>query len=190
MTIASADIKTLVEIVGRQGAHIALSRSDKIRAEELLKTAENLGIRLPKRTPKSEVAIAIVKHVDRRIDKSVDDLKQLSGPEILQYFSDVDPDTEEIIELLLSIDIKNRIRSRNSLFEFAAKQISSLGIFERLAHPSNSIQTPLDPSLRETKRSPERPTRRNTGLPPLGVGEDGSALEGNASVISESPTLG
>ena len=189
MTIACGDIKTLVEIVGRQGAHIALSRSDKIRAEELLKTAENLGIRLPKRTPKSEVAIAIVKHVDHRIDKSVDDLKQLSAPEILQYFSDVDPDTEEISELLLSIDIKNRISSRKSLFEFAAKQISSLGVFERLAHPSNSIQTPLDPSLRETRRGAERPTKRDTGLPSLGVEEDGSALEASASVNSDSPTF-
>ena len=151
MTIASDDIKTLVDIVGRQGAQSALSRSDKIRADELLETAENLGLSLPKRTPKSEVATAIVKHVDRRIDRSLDDLKQLSGPEILQYFSDVDPDTEEVIELLLSIDIKNRIRSRKSLFEFAAKQISSLGVFERLAHPSNSNETSLNPSHRENK---------------------------------------
>lgn len=149
MTITSDNIKTLVKIVGRQGAHIALSRSDRISAKELSKTAEGLGISLPKRTQKSEVAIAIVKHVDRRIDKSLDELKQLSGSEILQYFHDVDPDTEEIIELLRSIDINNRVRSRKGLFEFAANQISSLGVFERLAHPSNS--TRLDPSLQETR---------------------------------------
>ena len=171
MTIASDDIKTLVEIVGRQGAQVALSHSDKIRAEELLKTAEHLGIRLPKRTPKSEVAIAIVKHIDRRIGKSLDDLKQLSDSEILQYFSDVEPDTEEIIELLLSIDIKNRIRSRKSLFEFAAKQISSLGVFERLAHPSDSIQAP----------------KRKTELSSLRIRESGSAQEANAGVNSDSP---
>ncbi len=188
MTIASNDIKTLVEIVGRQAAQLALSRSDKIRAEELFKTAENLGIRLPKRTPKSEVAIAIVKHIDRRIDKSLDELKQLSGLEILQYFSDVDPDTEEIIELLRSIDIENRVRSRKSLFEFAANQISSLGVFERLAHPSNSIQTPLGPSLQETRGGTERPPERSAGLQSLGVGEDGSALETNAGVKSDSLT--
>ena len=171
MTIASDDIKTLVEIVGRLGAQVALSRSDKIRAEELLKIAENLGIRLPKRTSKSEVAIAIIKHVDRRIDKSLDDLKKLSDSEMLQYFSDVDPDTEEIIELLLSIDIKNRIRSRKGLFEFAAKQISSLGVFERLAHPSDSIQAP----------------KRHTELSPLRVRGNGSAQEANAVVNSDSP---
>ena len=171
MTIASDDIKTLVEIVGRQGAQVALSRSDKIRVEELLKTAEHLGIRLPKRTPKAEVAIAIVKHVDRRIGKSLDDLKQLSDSEILQYFSDIDPDTEEIIELLLSIDIKNRIRSRKSLFEFAAKQISSLGVFERLAHPSDSIQA----------------AKRNTELSSLRVSGNDSAQDANAGVTSDSP---
>ena len=171
MTIASDDIKTLVEIVGRQGAQVALSRSDKIRVEELLKTAEDLGIRLPKRTPKPEVAIAIVKHVDRRIGKSLDDLQQLSESEILQYFSDVDPDAEEIIELLLSIDIKNRIRSRKSLFEFAAKQIGSLGVFERLAHPPDSIQSP----------------RQNTELSSLRVWGNDSAEEANAGVNSDSP---
>ena len=151
MTIASDDIKALVDIVGRHGAQVALSRSDKIHAEELLKTAEVLGLHLSKRTSKAEIAIAIVRHVDRRIDKSLDDLKQLPGSEILQYFTDVDPDTEEIVELLRSIDIKNRVRSRKSLFEFAANQISSLGVFERLANPSNSIQTPLESSLQENK---------------------------------------
>ena len=151
MTIVSDDIKTLVNIVGRHGAQVALSDSDKIHAQELLETAESLGINLPKRTPKAEVAIAIVKHVDRRIDKSLDELKQLSGSQILQYFTDVEPDTEEIIEILQSIDIKNRVRSRRSLFEFAANQISSLGVFERIAHPPSSIQTPLDPSIQRNK---------------------------------------
>ena len=117
------------------------------------------------------MAIAIIKHVDRRIDKSLDDLKKLSDSEMLQYFSDVDPDTEEIIELLLSIDIKNRIRSRKGLFEFAAKQISSLGVFERLAHPSDSIQAP----------------KRHTELSPLRVRGNGSAQEANAVVNSDSP---
>ena len=149
MTIATHDIKALVKIVGRHGAHVALARSEKIRAGELLSTADSLGIRLPKRTPKSVVAIAIVRHVDRRIDKSPEDLKRMSGPEILQYFIDKDPDTEEIIELLQSIEIKNRVRSRKSLFEFAATQISSLGVFERLVDPSHSIQTPVERQLQE-----------------------------------------
>ena len=151
MVIAADDIKTLVEIVGRQGACAALSRSDKISAEELFKTAEGLGISIPKRTKKSEVAIAIVKHVDRRIDKSLDELKEMSRQEILQYFSDVNPDAEEVVELLKSIDIKARARSRKGLLEFAAIQISSLGVFERIARLSHSIQSRLDPSFQETR---------------------------------------
>ncbi len=149
MTIATHDVKALVEIVGRHGAHVALARSEKIRADELMSTAESLGIRLPKRTPKTMVAIAIVRHVDRRIDKSLEELKQMSGPDVLQYFIDKDPDPEEVIELLQSIDIKNRVRSRKSLFEFAANQISSLGVFERLADPSQAVRTPVRRELQE-----------------------------------------
>ena len=149
MTVASHDIRTLVKIVGRHGAHEALARSEKIRADELLSTAEALGIRLPKRTPKSVAAIAIVKHLDRRIDRSLEELKRMSGPELLQYFVDADPDSEEIIELLTSIGIKNRVRSRKSLFEFAANQISSLGVFERLAARTNSPQLAVDRQLQE-----------------------------------------
>ena len=106
MTIAADDIRTLVEIVGRQGAHVALSRSDKVSTEELFKAAQSLGIRLPRRTQKSELAIAIVRHIDRRVDKSLDELKQLSRSEILQYFSDVDPDAEEIVELLVKSQVR------------------------------------------------------------------------------------
>lgn len=135
MPITPDDVRALVMIVGRRGAQAALSNSDQIRAEDLLVAADNLGIGLPKRTPKAELASAIIKHLDRRISKSLDELKQLSVSEIINYFQAVDADSEEIIELLQSIDIKNRARSRKDLLEFAANQISNLGIFERLAKP-------------------------------------------------------
>ena len=182
MTITISHIKTLVEIVGRKEAQLALSRSGKIRAEELSKIAESLGIDLPRRTPKAEVAVAIVRHVDRRIDKSLDELKQLSAPEILQYFSDVDPDAEEVIDLLRSIDIENRARSRKGLLDFAANQISSLGIFERLAHPSDSIQPHSGPRPQEARKRAERPIERSAALRPLGMEDDDAALETSAGV--------
>lgn len=138
MTLASDDIKALVEIVGRHGACVALQSSHKIRAQELLETADRLGIRLPKRTPKAKVAVAIVKYIDRRVDRSLEELKQLSGAEILQYFNEVDPDTDEIVDLLRSIDIENRVTSRKNLLEFAANEISSLGVFERIADTPRS----------------------------------------------------
>ena len=138
MTLASTEIKALVDIVGRHGACFALSHSHKIRAQELLETADRLGISLPKRTPKAEVAVAIVKHVDRRVDRSLEELKQLSGPEILQYFNQVNPDTDEVVDLLQSIGIEHRVTSRKGLLEFAANEVSSLGVFERIAGTPHS----------------------------------------------------
>ena len=138
MTVTADEIKRLVDIVGRRGAQAALCNSDLVRAEDLLVVAGDSGIHLPKRTPKAELANAIIKQLDRRISKPLDELKQLSVPEIVSYFNAVDAETEEVIELLKSIDIKNRARSRKDLFEFAANQISNLGIFERLAGVPNS----------------------------------------------------
>ena len=157
MTLASADIRTLVKIVGRHGACAALSHSHKIRAQELFETADRLGISLPKRTSKAKMAVAIVRHVDRRVGRSLEELKQLSRSEILQYFNEVEPDTEEIVDILRSVDIDIRARSRKSLLEFAATQISSLGVFERLAlHPSSSRNL-SGPSRRKTWRSLAQP---------------------------------
>lgn len=135
MSITTDDVRALVMIVGRRGAQAALTNSDQIRAEDLVVAADSLGITLPKRTPKTELASAIIKHLDRRISKSLDELKQLSVSEIIDYFQAVDADSDEVIELLQSIDIKNHARSRKHLLEFAANQISNLGIFERLARP-------------------------------------------------------
>ena len=62
-------------------------------------------------------------------------------------------------------------RRRQRQAQRQAKQISSLGVFERLAHPSNSIQAP----------------KRNTELSSLRLWESGSAQEANAGVNSDSP---
>lgn len=150
MIVTAEDVHTLVRIVGRRGAQAALSRSDIVRADDLREMAESLGLSVQKRAPKSEVANAVIRHVDRRITKSLDELKQLSVAEILQYFVEIDPDGEEVIDLLKSIDIRNRSRSRKELFEFAANQINSLGIFERLARPTS----PMGERYYPTRRRP------------------------------------
>ena len=62
-------------------------------------------------------------------------------------------------------------RRRQRQAQRQAKQISSLGVFERLVHPSNSIQAP----------------KRNAELSSLRLRESGSAQEANAGVNSDSP---
>jgi hypothetical protein len=58
----------------------------------------------------------------------------MSQAELIQYFDQVACDKDELTELLYSINMKIRgKKSRHSMIKFAAHQISTFGIFERLA---------------------------------------------------------
>ena len=83
---------------------------------------------------KAKVAERIVRHVDRRIRKPLEELEELNQAELLTYLSNTDCDTEELKELLenASVPIQGKM-SRPDLLEFAASQISSLGMYKRIS---------------------------------------------------------
>lgn len=131
--ISGKDVEHIVTIVGREGAISALSNSRKIGVDDLVGLAHALRLKAGSRDGKGKIATLIVRHVDRRIDKTLDELKAMAKDEIVGYFEHVRCEQDEIVELLESIDLRARASSRRALLEFAAAQISNLGIFERLA---------------------------------------------------------
>jgi len=131
--ISIEDVKTIVAIVGREGAISALSNSRQISSRDIADVANSLGLKVSSKDTKAKIATQIIRHVDKRITKSIDQLKAMSKEEIIQYFEQVECDQDELIELLSTIDLRSRAKSRRATLEFAAIQISSLGIFERLA---------------------------------------------------------
>lgn len=130
------DISKLVSIVGRSGAIHALIHSEVVKIEELRELARNLDLEMISKTPKKDLAGKIVRRVDRRITKSVEELEMLSRDEIFAYLNRTDCDVEDLKDLLewANIPIQSKM-SRNDLLTFAAIQISSLGVFERLSNP-------------------------------------------------------
>ena len=131
--ISEEDVKTIVAIVGREGAISALSNSRQISSQVLAEMVNSLGLKVSNRDAKSNIATRIVRHVDKRITKPLDELKAMSKEEIIQYFEQVECDQDELVGLLSSIDLRARAKSRRAIVEFTAIQISSLGIFERVA---------------------------------------------------------
>lgn len=127
------EIKTLVKIVGREGAIAALEQGTKYKLQDLLAFAKKNNINPGKNPTKKSIASTIVRHIDRRIQKSLDELKKMSKEELVVYFNEIECDQKEILELLESIDLKSKVKSKNALIEFAAIQIQSLGVFERLS---------------------------------------------------------
>lgn len=131
--LSESDIRTLVDLVGREGAIAALSDSKKIEGPALANLANKLRLKVKTKDSKKATASAIVRHVDKRITKSLEELKRMPKDDLIQYFEKLGCDQDELVELLASIDFRSRASSRRAMIEFAAIQISSLGIFERLA---------------------------------------------------------
>jgi hypothetical protein len=57
----------------------------------------------------------------------------MNKEELVNYFQTSECDQEELFEILEKIDLKAKAKSRRALIEYAAIQIQSLGVFERLS---------------------------------------------------------
>jgi hypothetical protein len=138
--LSTEDIKVLVHVVGRQGAIAALEAGTKHNVKQLADFAKENNIGVGLKATKKTLASAIVRHVDRRIQRPLEELKRMSKDELVRYFKDVDCDQTELLDLLGAIDLKAQVKSKAALMEFAAIQIQSLGVFERLSNGSVAEQ--------------------------------------------------
>ncbi len=134
MSLLKNDIKQIVDLVGREGAIFALEKSKKINTKTLIDLARSIGLSPKTKDSKKNVSTQIVQNVDKRIHKPLDELKGMSKDDLILYFEKVECHQDELIELLKNIDLKARVKTNKGLIEFAAIQISSLGIFERLSN--------------------------------------------------------
>ena len=141
------DISTLISIVGRLGAVHALFGSDLVKMEDLRKLAKELAIERASSKPKKELAKCIVRQIDQRIKKSLEELQALTRDELLIYLEQTNCDSDDLKDLIKRAGLPVQAgMSRNDLLKFASIQISSLGVFERL---SNSHQPRLGGNLGE-----------------------------------------
>lgn len=130
----AGDVEALVSLVGRMGAIQALACSEIVKADDLRRFARTLDIPIASKMPKKELARQIVRRVDRRIEKSVAELQALDRKQIIRYLDSTGCDADELRDLLEHARLPVQARmSRSELLNFAAIEISSLGMFERLA---------------------------------------------------------
>lgn len=133
--VNAQDIGTIVSLVGRAGAIQALSCSDVVKADDLKCLARALGMPVAPKTPKKEVARQVVRRIDRRIEKSVAELRALDRRQIYSYLDETGCDADELRELLEQARLPVQTKmSRHGLIDFAAIEISSLGMFDRIAN--------------------------------------------------------
>ena len=111
----------------------ALAGSDTLSVNELRKLGRALGLTTSK-MPKTELAELVVRTVDKRIARPLEELEALSRDELRDYLSSTDCDAQELKELLAQavVPIQGHM-SRKGLLEFASIQIGNLGMYKRIS---------------------------------------------------------
>ncbi len=127
------DLMQLVDWLGPDGAIAGLEKSDLTISE--LKELDVVARNMPdaSKLKRSDLIRRLVKDVGGRITISPDELMQMDAASLQDYFQKVKVSRNEIIELLLSLDIRPGSAARRNLFKFAAQEISDIGMYKRVA---------------------------------------------------------
>ena len=134
--LPSIDVRQLVRWLGAPGAKAGLLQSKLFSVEELVGLARSLGIGLSKSASRPQLVDEIVKLASRRIDKPIEELYGMDRDELVKYFEGVEATSEELLDLIRSLDLKPRKEGHRSLLELAARELSETGRFLRISASS------------------------------------------------------
>jgi hypothetical protein len=137
MRMNSVDVDKLVEWLGPEGAIAGLDASD-LTASELIEIGNVRGLTIDRKTRRRSIVIEIVNSRIPRIDKSQDDLLRMSRAELEAYFVARMVSRAELLGVLSQFGIEARSDDKKSLLEFAAREISDLGMYQRVAKGNSS----------------------------------------------------
>lgn len=126
------DVSTLTEWLGPEGAVAGLDRSD-LTNSELMMLARTNEVQVDSKMPRRQITIELVMGRLDRIDRPVEQLLEMSKDELLGYFSDRLVSGHELRKLLEGLGIAPKGKMRSKLADFAANEISDLGMYQRVA---------------------------------------------------------
>lgn len=126
------DVKLLTEWLGPDGAVAGLDRSE-LTNSELMMLARANDISVDSKTPRRQIVIELIMGRLNRIDRPVEQLLEMSKAELQRYFADQLVSSRELRSLLEGLGIAPKGKLRTKLAEFAANEISDLGMYQRVA---------------------------------------------------------
>jgi hypothetical protein len=130
-------LEELVRWLGPEGAEAGLLHSDLTIAE----IAELDPDGLPSKSGKlkrGEMISAVVAAARARMSKSPEELMSMDADSLRTYFIDIKATHAEILNLLQKMDIRPGSAAKKNLAEFAAREISDIGMYRRVASGANS----------------------------------------------------
>ncbi|MCY4150438.1 MAG: hypothetical protein OXF73_14020 [Gammaproteobacteria bacterium] len=125
-------IEKLVEWLGREGAIAGLETSH-VTVSQLSELASRCGLAVDWQSKRSEIIVDLVNGSVCKIDKTAEELMEMSHSDLKNYFSDRKVSRPELLKLLMDLDICPMPGGRGSLMDFAAREISDIGMYQRVA---------------------------------------------------------
>lgn len=132
MPLEALDLETLICWVGAEGAVAGLDKGHHTNAELMVLAREN-GVLVDSKTARRQIAIELVMTRLKRIDKSVDQLLEMTKEEVIRYLGDRMVSRAEMVRLMEDLEIAPKGRIRGKFIEFVANEISDLGMYQRVA---------------------------------------------------------
>lgn len=126
------DLEKLIEWLGVEGAIAGLGGSDLTAAElgELMPDSKLPGHSKRKRL---DLIRALVERKRLDLTKKPEELMLMDADALKTYFLSIKASKKEILGLLESLDIRSGSVARNNLAAFAAREISEIGMYRRVA---------------------------------------------------------
>lgn len=126
------NIEKLVEWLGPDGAIAGLERSN-VTVSELYELGVRCGLAVEKRTKRRDIIVDLVHRKSIRIDKTTDELLSMSHHELSSYFKARKVSRTELLKLLAQFDMRPTSDDKVNLVDFAAREISDVGMYQRVA---------------------------------------------------------
>lgn len=127
------DTAKLVEWLGPEGARAGLRESD-LSLAELTDLAKARGLPLAPKPTRDEIANELAYENLQKVDKNSNDLVHMPTADLLSYLEKKRPTLRELLSILSDLGIRPGSEDRKHILRFAAREISEIGMFQRVAH--------------------------------------------------------
>lgn len=132
------NVEKLIEWLGPDGAIAGLEGSN-LTVLELYEMAARHGFTMERRTKRCDIIIDLVNRNSIKIDKTTDELLAMNCDDLGDYLKNRKVSRTELLKLLSQFDIRPASGDKVNLVDFAAREISDVGMYQRVAKGARGV---------------------------------------------------
>ena len=132
------DLIKLISWLGPKGAIAGLAESD-LTVSEIAELEKNSNHRSHSKLKRDELIIRVVTNTRKQMTKSPEELMKMGSDALMEYFLELKFSRAEILEVLDSLEIRPGSVALKNLTAFAAREISEIGMYRRVAHGRENL---------------------------------------------------